>query len=437
MQKITSFYSLITFISLASITNLNALTLEEVINQAMLSSPAIQKSKSIATEAEWKRKENLSVFLPSVSASATHLLSKKLALTNVRLGNAQTDTIVPQIIPSSQLVLNTSFPLFEGFASINRYQSAIENDSAANFELSWTKFKLEMDVTLAFYKTLASQTLKEVAEKNLQVLQDHLKEVKLFKKSGMVTNYDVLRVEVQVSNAETDLLNAIDNIASNEQNLLEFLGGEKSLIEINGKLPNLDASLVTQISSSDIQTRTDIKALKNRTMAFTYADKAQQSFFIPRLALMGQYQYYNNLTDSLTETNKYRSAYQVGLQLTWNIFDGLISFSRSKQTTEQIVQSEKNYRMIELKAQKDFEVGKRKYNYFLNLTNARKNDIAKSAESVRLAKEGIRVGARTNSDLLDAESDMYKSEAGAVNAQLGAIEALINLQISVGKKIIY
>ena len=62
-------------------------------------------------------------------------------------------------------------------------------------------------------------------------------------------------------------------------------------------------------------------------------------------------------------------------------------------------------------------------------------DITKSKESVRLAKEGRRVGTRSNTDLLDAESDLYKSEAGAISAQIGAMEALINLELSVGHKI--
>jgi outer membrane protein TolC len=126
----------------------------------------------------------------------------------------------------------------------------------------------------------------------------------------------------------------------------------------------------------------------------------------------------------------------VGLQLSWNIFDGMSSFSRSKQSTEQYIQSEKAYRITELKAEKDLEIGKRKYHFYINQFSARNNDISKSKESVRLAREGRRVGARTNTDLLDAEADLYKSQAGAINAQIGAVEALINLQIATGKKII-
>ncbi len=415
--------------------NTHAMTLHEAISEALKSSPSLERSKSATEEAKWKRVEGYSGFLPTVNANATYLFDKKYALTNVRLGNATADTIVPQVIPNSQLVLTTSYPLFEGFSSINRLQAANAGLNAANNEEEWNQFKTEMDVTLAYYRMLGNKILKDVAAQNLKVLQDHLKEVKLFKSSGMATNYDVLRVEVQVSNAETDLLNAEDNIAISEQNLLEILGKDKMEIVVSGELPILEESLLKGVTEADIHNRLDIQALKSKLTSLSYNERAQSSFWVPRLSAFGQYQYYNNLNDSLTDTDKYRSAYQVGLQLSWNIFDAGTSFSKSKQTTEQFVQAEKTYRITELRAQKDFEIWKRKYNYFASLYRARNNDISKSKESVRLAREGQRVGARTNTDLLDAEADLYKSQAGAVNAQLGAIEALINLQTSIGQKI--
>lgn len=437
MKNLIKLQTVIAPFAILLTSSAHALTLQEAIDEALNSSPNVQKSKSVKEEAKWKKLEGVSGFLPTLNANATYLFDKKYALTNVRLGGSSSDTIVPQIIPNSQLALTATYPLFEGFSSINRMSAARENANAANAELQWTEFKTEMDVTLAFYKNLANKTLKEVANQNLKALQDHLKDVKLFKNSGMATNYDVLRVEVQVSNAETDLLNADDNIAISEQNLAEILGKEYTpgMIETGGELPLPSDAIVSNLSNEDIHNRADIIALKNKVSALSYTDSASGAFWVPRLSAFGQYQYYNNLNDSLTDSDKYRSAYQVGLQLSWNLFDAGVSFSRSKQSTEQLIQAEKSYRMTELKAQKELEVNKRKYNYFVTLYKARSRDIARSKESVRLAREGQKVGSRTNSDLLDAEADLYRSQAGAVNAQLGAIEALINLQTSIGKKI--
>ena len=97
------------------------------------------------------------------------------------------------------------------------------------------------------------------------------------------------------------------------------------------------------------------------------------------------------------------------------------------------MQSEKSLRQAQLKTKLEADRWARKFKYFCSVYKARQNDVTKSRESVRLAQEGRKVGARTNTDLLDAEAELYRAEAGAVTAQMGAIEALINLELSQGR----
>ncbi len=428
--------SLISLLSLTVAPHSQAITLPDALGEALKTSPVIQKYQSAKAEAYWKKVESTSTYLPSLSAQATYLFDKKYALTNVRFGSAATDTIVPQVIPNGQLALTATYPLFEGFAGESRLKAASQIEEAAIKEAQWSQFKIEMGVTLLFYKTLASKSLKEIAEQNLKILKDHLKEIQLFKKNGMATNYDVLRVEVQVSNAESELLNAEDSIAINTQNLIELLGIDESLLEVSGELPNitqLEAINFEAMNSGKLSERPDLLALKKRSQSFGHLESAQSKFWIPKVTLFGQYQIYNNLNTSLTDS--YRNAYQAGLQVSWNIFDGLSSFAKSKQSTEQFIQNEKNYRLNEMAAKKDLEIWKRKILFNSSLYKARKSDISKSEESVRLAREGRRVGSRSNTDLLDAEADLYKSQAGAINAHIGTIEALINYQMTTGKKL--
>ena len=59
----------------------------------------------------------------------------------------------------------------------------------------------------------------------------------------------------------------------------------------------------------------------------------------------------------------------------------------------------------------------------------------KATESLRLVKEGRRVGARTNTEFLDTETELFRAQAGQVNSQIGAVEALINLELATGQKL--
>lgn len=407
------------------------LTLGEALEEALANSPRLQRSESQREEAHWKKTEAYSGFLPSVSVSGNRLLQKKYTLTDITFGGANVS--IPQILPTTIWSLNGQLPLFDGFASTNRYRAASVFAEAADRELDWAHFQLERDITNLYFRALGAKMLQLVAEQNVRTLDDHLKDVRLFRKAGVSTNYDVLRVEVQVSEARSELLNATDNVALAKDALGQALGKATEEREISGELPVLNAGLVSSISLPAADDRPDIAALENRRRGQDLSDSAAGLYLVPKIALFGQYQYYNNLNDRLWSS--YRDAYQVGLSLNWNIFDGLTSFARSKQAVEQTVQAEKTLTMARLQTRQDFDLWKRKFLYFCSVYEARVDDVQKSTESVRLAREGRRVGARTNTDLLDAEAELHRAQAGAVNAQLGAIEALLHLESTVGKPI--
>jgi outer membrane protein TolC len=54
---------------------------------------------------------------------------------------------------------------------------------------------------------------------------------------------------------------------------------------------------------------------------------------------------------------------------------------------------------------------------------------------VRLARLSYDAGSRTNTDVLDAELDLFRTRAGVVQSQLSAAEALINLELAFGSSL--
>jgi outer membrane protein TolC len=411
------------------------LTLQTAKDEAAKDSPDLLRSKSVVKEAGWKKVETYNGFLPSVTAQANYLTSKKYVFTNVKIGDSPTAVAIPGIVPTSILTLQASLPLFDGFASTNRLRGARIAERAAENDYEWAKFQTERQVSLYFYRAIASKTIKSVFTENLRTLQDHLKEAKLFQRAGTSTNYDILRVEVQVSEAESELLDATDNVDIAKGQLAELLGHETDERDLDGELPVLDPGLVAGQDLANMNGRLDLAALDYKTQGLGFQEAAASRYFVPRLSLFSQYQYYNNLSDDLTTAQDYRNAYQVGLNLTWNIFDGMSSIAKSKQSVEQHYQAEKTLRKERLKASTQINIWKRKFLHNCSLYQARLDDVRKSKETVRLARSGQKVGARTNTDVLDAVYELLRAQAGVVNAQLGAIEALINLELVTGQKL--
>jgi outer membrane protein TolC len=409
-----------------------ALTLDQAVSKGLENSPKLQIAASQANEARAKTREAFAGHLPSVSAGATYLTSKNYLLTDVVFGG--NPVTIPQIIPTSNLSLTATLPIFDGFATTNRMQSASHFEDAAELDFEWMKFQIEREISMYYFRAVAAKTLKAVAEQNVKTLEDHLKDVSAFKKSGISTNYDVLRVEVQLSEARSELMNSTDNVVLAKGRLAEVMGVEE-VDDVAGDLPQPIAGKPEKIAASDLHSRTDLRAMTERTVGYQDLQDAAGRHWIPRVSLFGQYNYYNNRNDEFAAWDKYRDGYQIGISLNWNLFDGLASQSRARQSVEMRTRADKSLTMARLRAKQDLDVWTRKLQYFSSVYKSKMTDIDRSKESVRLAREGRRVGVRTNTELLDAEIDLFRSQAGAVNAQLGALEAKISLELAAGQSV--
>lgn len=410
-----------------------SVTLQQALQEAGDRSPNLQKSRSALEEASWKKVESYNGFLPTLTGGVSYITNKKYLLTDIQFGPATIS--VPQVIPTTTYTLNANLPLFDGFTNTSRYHAATSNEDSARSELDWTQFSTERQVILQFYKTLAARQLKDVSQQNLKTLQDHMRDVQALKAAGLSTKYEVLRVEVQLSEARSEILNTEDNYEVSKLKLGEVIGNQDEVREPEGVLPVLKSEAIQSTKGLALDKRRDIAALEKKGESSDYQSTAASRYWVPRISLFGQYQYYNNINDKFAEFDTFRDSYLVGLNFTWNIFDGLTSPARAHEAAEQAVQLQKSIEQTKLHAHADYTFWKRKYLYFCEVYRARTADIERSNEAIRLAREGRRAGTRTNSELLDAELDLFRTRAGLINAQIGAVEALISLELASGEQL--
>lgn len=415
--------------------NSEELSLELALQEAKTGSFKIEKAQAQLNESQWKRIESYSVHYPTLTLSGSYIPQHKYLLTDVNLGSGEKS--IPAIIPTTQYNLIAQFPIFNGLRGTYQSLAGKSNEEASSKELQWTQFLVEREVRLQFYRALASKQLQEVAEVNLKTLKDHLSNVEKFKSAGISTNYDLLRVEVQVSEAQSEAFNAKDNAEISKNRLGELLGRESEVRELKGELPILTVDLVdeSKLKNNSTNERTDLQALLSRVEAADYLRKSKQSFWSPQVNLYSQYQSYNNKSDDFSKAADFRNAYQVGINFTWILFEGFGGYAQYHQAIEQKVQAELNLKSLQVHAKQDFEMWRRKFLYFCSVYKSRESDILKTTESVRLAAEAHKVGSRTNTELLDAESELFRAKASLVNSKLGAIEALINLELVTGKSL--
>jgi outer membrane protein TolC len=413
------------------------LVLDSAIEEGLRQSPQIQGSQAVVSEKRWKANEVMGEnFLPKISISGTHFLDKRYSLTNVSFGAAPIN--FPGFYPTTQVSADAEMPLFSGFTGIARLQSAAMLEDVAAREHSRAQFVLSQEIRLAFFQALAARELQKVSEQNVKTLEDHLRTIKIQKRGGVATKYDALRVEVQLSEAVSDSVDTFDSAQMARRRLSVLLGTEADERPLDGSLPNPVPEVVTDLDTTTPFQRPDIEAMSIKALAAQRAESAQSRWLIPSVSLIGQFLVYNSQSmnnGAVSDTGVYRTAYNVGVRVHWNLFDGGVSFSQANASAAQAVQAERMAQAAKLQVPYDLAFWKRRYLANSQHYLAKRLDIARSEESVRLAKEEERAGTRTASEALDAILDLFKARAGMVNAQMNATEAQIRLELALGRRI--
>jgi outer membrane protein TolC len=406
---------------------------EGALKEASVNSPALQKMEATRDEMKWKGLEGEAAFLPEFSVNGSHYFEKRYQLLTVPFnGNIVS---FPQIFPSSALSLDAKWLIFDGFANVQKYKGAQLMKTAGESDYQWAKFQLEEDVKLAYDRVVAAKQLLSVSDENLKTLQNHLDQVKTLKGGGIATNYDVLRVESELSEAQANFLQAQDNIVIAQERLGQVLGSSEAVDTTTGDLDLPTPDKVRPLEFRKTKTnRADLEALQERVYASDLQDSATNRYWVPKISIGGDYTMYNNLTDGVTDWKQYQAAWSAGFFLTWDIFNPTL-ITKSKQENYKAIEMQKQLVQTNLTAPVDFAFWKKRYLYNSTLYVAKKVDLERATETVRLSQAGFKAGVRTTTDVIDAELDLFRARAGVVNSLIDCAEAKSKLELSLGEKL--
>ena len=423
----------------ADTSDQNTLTLSDAQDQALQQSPDYQKAHALESEMSWHQYQSLAEgFLPQVSISGQHFFAENYSYLNVQFGSPNTIQF-PEIYPQTSLNLDAKIDLFDGFKNVHEVNAADRGHQAAQILLNWSSFQIQEQVRLKYFQALAAKILLAMAEENVKTLEDHLRIVQDRLQNGEATKYDLLRVDVQLSTAKSNLIEVGDDVVLTRESLAQAMGLKQDDRPLSGDLPVINADkVVGQLTEVDFNERPDVKAKIMQAESAADQSAADGSFWVPKVSLIGEYQFYNTpdyLTTGLSDTDDFRTDYFFGAAATWDIFDGGISLAKAKEAEAKSNQALADVKAAQIQAPYDFDLWKRKLVSSGAVYQAKLTDVDEAKESVRLATLGFQAGVNTTTDVLDAELDQFTASAGLVQAQLGMLEAVINLELAMGKRL--
>jgi outer membrane protein TolC len=294
------------------------------------------------------------------------------------------------------------------------------------------------DVKKAFLNVLIAREYKNVMQQSLQNALENFENVKELNKSGILSNYDLLRAEVGVENLKPLVLQAENNYELAKEGLKITIGiNAEQKIDVIGEIDFSDSyqtpsaqDIIDQVMINNPQLN-----LVNKQLEITNKSiSLERSAYIPTLAAFGSYQYQTQANDFKFANYNWVSTFVVGVQLQIPVFNGFKTSARIKQAEIASTQvDEQKKSLIEaLKTQAQSVVYR--IEQAVKRINGQMKTVQQAEEGYAIAKTRLENGVGTQLEINDAEMALRQAKLNKLQAIYDLKVAEADLQYLLGKK---
>jgi outer membrane protein TolC len=358
-------------------------------------------------------KQSNSLFLPNVTASHTAISTTNPLMafgSKLNQGILTASDFDPSLLNNTNRTENyaTKIEVLQPLINVDGIygrQAAKAKMNAFQLQTERTKEYLELEVNKSFMELQLGYKAVAVLMKANNTADANLKLIENYFKQGILQKTDLLSVQVRVNEIKNQLQYAKSNV-QNASDYLAFLLNE----DIGDKVYKPTEALENKISIINIETklsenRKDIQAMDQSTEAYQKMFLSSKMNFLPRLNAFGSYELYD---DKLFGTAA--KGYVVGAQLLWNVFDGFKSIGKMEKAKADFQKAEIETQQYKAKSQLELNKTNRQIKDAENKVNLSKLDLEQSQEAYRIRSNRFTQGLEKTTDLLQAETQMFKKE---------------------------
>lgn len=407
------------------------LTLKKAIEISLQNQPAIIVQASQVQAGEAKIGQSKSGYFPQINISTGYTRISPVkpdTSANTSQAGMPPGTSIPSGIAGRG---NEAFDQYAASAYMNQLlfdfgktgaQVNVQklNTEAARFALENTKDQVIFNVKQAYYSLLGAEHALGVAIESVDNFRNHLAIAINYYRAGMKPKFDVTKAEVDLSNAELNLIKAENFVSASRINLNNAMGLFQ--IDVPSYTIEDDVSFasfeLTKKEAIDIvyEKRSDLRALQKQKESAMESVKLYQRGYFPTLSGVASYTYVG--PEFPLDSGWYAGAY-----LVYPLFSGFLTKNQVAEAKANLEALNANERGLKLTILLDLEQA---FNALKEAAESRRKtelSVRLARENRELAAERYRSGTGTPAELSDALVDY-------ANARLANIAGLYDYKIA-------
>jgi outer membrane protein TolC len=334
--------------------------------------------------------------------------------------------------------------IYEGGKMVAALKAATATKQQAVAQFQAVRDDTLLVVRLAYYDVLLAAQQITVHEASVNLLQKELEDQQRRYDAGTVPHFNVLRAEVAVANERPALIRARNDYRIAKNNLSNLLGYNLPR-EIWEDIPlNLTDMLDAAPYQVDLPAAIQ-QALARRTELVAVRKTAElqrlnvvnaKAGYKPTVQVFAGYGWYNAQYTQPVELDHDIHGWNAGGQLSWDIFDGMLTHGKVVQARALYEKSKTDVddkgRQIELEV-------RTAYSDFIEareVLDSQQKVQEQADEALREARARAEAGTSTQLDVLDAETSLTQARTTQIQALHDYAVARARLERAIGEDMI-
>lgn len=405
--------------------------LGRAVEMALSNNPQVREAQAALEGAKGDLKSVRAGLLPSLRLEGTYVRLKEAKLLPEFVGTPQNPVKIFEVPlvreETYSAALKLEWILWSGGGLESQARAAERALEAAEYNLEAIKNEVRFRAEQAYFQALKARALRELAAEVVDLLEVHLKNVRKMFEVGLVPKSDVLRVEVELSNARLNLLRAENGHELALASFRKVLGvsGDVRPSPLKDPPPGVSLDLRQEMEVA-LKSRPELRSLELALERIRELARAAASSTRPALALSAQ------VSSQGEKPRLGEDSWSVALGLRWNLFDGGASEGKVEQLKALFRQVEASRDRLRDGVELSVESAYLKLTSALERLQVASKEVDKARLEYDMAVKRYRAQVASNVEVLDSQVALKQAKTNLIEALYDAWSARSELLYSKG-----
>ncbi len=377
---------------------------------------------------QYKKTQYPDSALPEVTLLSTML--DTTATANDQMIAGYIDSAFEGLYPSAEEKENSAFGqlkldqvIFMGGKLINGINIASKLYHLQEKNYFLTEQNIIFQTKDMYYQTKLAEEVVEIQKDALEFARKYQEQVSHLFEQGLVSEYDLLRAELEVKKLEPQLMEAEKNFELAKQSFMDHLNLQEEIkLTEEIELQAMDKIELDNALNEALNQRIELE-LSDLNVAVNHVQlRYEKGNFLPNIGISAEYNYFGQNQNQI-ESEDWGNYYQVGIGFSMPLFTGFSNSAKIAKARHSLKQAKLSDQDMKEKIQLEVRNSFRQWQ-----TNLEK--VKTQRENIELAEKGMTIAEARYNNQVSNQLEVLDAQLQLKSARLNYLNAVYQAMIS-------